>query len=80
MLWQALGYLGDFVFVLAHFLLSTKRLTPGFAYQFLQITAAIMLGVSGLMLKFYPITALEIIWISISLFAIWSLRTAKTGS
>lgn len=74
MAWVALGYIGDALFVLSHFLLSTGRIKVGVPYQLLQIAAAFTLGLSALMAGFYPTTVLELIWIGISFVAIRRLR------
>ncbi len=74
MLWHLVGYIGDFLFVLSHFLLSSGRLKVGVTYQLLQIAAATTLGIAAYMTAFFPTAVLEVIWVSISIVAIWRLR------
>ena len=77
MFYDIVGWIGMIIVLLAYVLLSTKKIENGFAYQFLNLTAGILMAI-GL----YPKNAwfsfsLQVVWAIVALISIIKLKKKK---
>jgi hypothetical protein len=71
MIIQILGWVGMVVIVLAHYLVSTKKISGiSKRYHLLNIVGSVLVGLSVIQTRSWPALALQIAWILIALYAI----------
>lgn len=76
--YEILGWLGLLLMLLSYYLLSDKKLkATGDLYQGMNFFGALFLGINAYSLDNWPIVALEIFWIIISIQTIYKARTKK---
>jgi hypothetical protein len=72
---ETIGWVGAFLFILAYFLLSIKKLKPDrLPYQALNICGGICLVVNSFHMHDYPSVLANAIWAAIGVFAIYYNR------
>ena len=81
---EAAGWIGTILLILAYFLLSTEVIREGMLFQVLNVIGATGLLLSAVEKQNYPAVVLEIAWILIGGYAIGKIlrrlrRTANPG-
>ncbi len=71
MLIEIIGWLGTALILIAYFLISTKKITPGKKiYQWLNIIGAICIIINSLFHRAIPSVGLNIIWLFIAVYGL----------
>jgi len=72
---QILGWVGTFLFLLAYYLISNRKMeATGRTYQLMNLFGAICMGISVLYQRAWPAVGLEIIWALIAVMALCKIR------
>ena len=67
-----IGWIGAFLYIVAYFLLSIRKLQADrWPYQLLNIAGGVCLVINSLSTRDYPTVVTNLIWASIGLFAIY---------
>ncbi|MDN5214107.1 hypothetical protein QQ020_18670 [Fulvivirgaceae bacterium BMA12] len=71
---EIIGWTGAFLFILAYFLLSVRKLqADGIQYQLLNVVAAICLIINALHLSDYPNFVTNFVWMAIGIFSLYHI-------
>lgn len=75
---DALGWIGTISYLIAYFLVSTKRLEgDAVSYQLMNLIGGILLTVNTFYYRSFPAVTVNAAWIGISLFALGRVWLAK---
>ncbi len=75
LLFNVLGWIGAFLLLLAYALISFKKLeADSMTYQWLNISASILLAINTLYHQAYPSSFVNIAWTIIAFFAILTIK------
>jgi hypothetical protein len=74
-LFDSLGWIGAILLLLAYALVSFKKVAADSqTYQWLNVTASVLLAINTLYHQAYPSSFVNITWTFIAVFAIWTIR------
>ena len=77
---EVVGWVGAGLLVLAYALLSTGRLSAGFAYQVLNLAGAAGLTVNALVHSALPSATLNVVWLAIGVGALRTLQRRRRSA
>ncbi len=75
---EILGWIGASLFVIAYFLISSKKVDSSNAYyHIINLVGAVLVGINVFYQEAWPVLALEVVWGTIALASLLKERKSK---